>query len=231
MESVSNESYLNLDPRTKLVLLFITNIVIFSTTQVYIEIAVVLLLMMLISLCGCFKSILKLVTVFFSLILIQFYVIPVLPPILVMTFNVLAVYARKILPCLMIGTLIVKTTPVRLIMLSLRKWKVPQKILIPLAITIRYFPSIKEEYLYIKDAMKLRGIKGIVKKVECVYVPLLISATHTAEELSEAAITRGIENPVPKTSVINIKFHFQDYFSLVVGVICMIIAFTVKIQI
>jgi len=41
--------------------------------------------------------------------------------------------------------------------------------------------------------MKLRNIHG-VQKIECLLVPIMISATTTAEELSAAAVTRGIEN-------------------------------------
>ena len=70
--------------------------------------------------------------------------------------------------------------------------------------------------------MKLRKIKGIEKKIECTVVPLLMSATGTADELSAAAITRGIENPVKKTCIIDLRFHVQDFICLVIG--CVFIA-------
>ena len=54
-------------------------------------------------------------------------------------------------------------------------------------------------------------IKRIQKKVECYYVPLLVSASQIAEELSAAAVTRGIENPAPRTILHRSKFRLLDW--------------------
>lgn len=51
-------------------------------------------------------------------------------------------------------------------MVALRKRHIPQGLIIPLPVTIRYFPALKEEVGYIRDAMKLRNIHG-VEKLEC----------------------------------------------------------------
>ena len=111
----------------------------------------------------------------------------------------------------------VQKTPVRELMVALRKWHIPQGLIIPLSVTVRYFPALKEETGYIRDAMKLRNIHG-TQKIECLLVPTMISATTTAEELSAAAVTRGIENPAPKTSMIEMKFGVQDFVCLAIGV-------------
>ena len=107
-----------------------------------------------------------------------------------------------------------------------RKWHIPQGLIIPLSVTVRYFPALKEETGYIRDAMKLRNIHG-VQKIECILVPTMISATTTAEELSAAAVTRGIENPAPKTSMIEMKFGVQDFLCLAAGVVFCVISITV----
>ncbi|MCG8499990.1 MAG: energy-coupling factor transporter transmembrane protein EcfT, partial [Firmicutes bacterium] len=67
-------------------------------------------------------------------------------------------------------------------------------------------------------------INGI-EKIECLVVPLIISAAGTAEELAAAAVTRGIDNPVKKTSAVDIRFSFIDYISLAVGVLLIGAAF------
>ena len=77
--------------------------------------------------------------------------------------------------------------------MALRRWHVPQSLIIPLAVTIRYFPAIREEAGYIRDAMKLCKVSGL-QKLESFCVPLMVSATTTADELAAAAVTRGIEN-------------------------------------
>ena len=45
----------------------------------------------------------------------------------------------------------------------------------------------------------------------------MVSATETAEELSAAAVTRGIENPTQKTSVIKLHMGVLDWAALAVA--------------
>lgn len=214
-----------LDPRTELLLLIIANIVAFTYSARWIEFAVIGVLAILLLCCGCGKTAVKWVIFFGCLVAVQYYVIPVLPKIFVIMFSILTVYIRKLFPCLMIGALILKTTPVRFLIIALRKWHIPQKLIIPLSITLRYFPAIKEENRHIRDAMKLRKIHGLGKKLECLVVPMLMSATGTADELSAAAITRGIENPVAKTCIVDLRLHFQDYICLLIGCVFIALAY------
>ena len=58
-------------------------------------------------------------------------------------------------------------------------------------------------------------------------MPTMISATTTAEELSAAAVTRGIENPASKTCMIEMKFGVQDFLCLAAGVVFCVISITV----
>ena len=217
---------LKLDARTELLLLILANIVAFTQHSVVVEITWVIVLLCLIIVCGCKKSAVKLAAAFAICLLLQYYIFPNGPKILASSFTILVSYARKIFPCLIVGTLILQKTAVQELMLALRKWHIPQSLIIPLSVTVRYFPAIKEESGYIRDAMKLRNIHG-VQKIECLLVPIMISATTTAEELSAAAVTRGIENPCPKTSMITMKFGIEDFFCLAVGVIFCMIAITV----
>lgn len=214
---------LRLDPRTELLLLVFANIVAFTQHSIILEISWVVVLLVLIIVCGCLSAAIKLAVVFCLCIILQYYILPNGPMILASSFSIIVSYARKIFPCLIVGTLIVKKTSVRQLMLALRKWHVPQYLIIPLSVTVRYFPAIREEVRYIRDAMKLRNIHGI-QKLECLVVPVMISATITAEELSAAAVTRGIENPKPKTSIVTMKFAIQDILCLFVGFIFIVAA-------
>lgn len=222
MNGSSKKNTLKFDPRTELLLLLLANVVAFTQHSVWVEITWVVLLLLLIIACGCKKTAGKLAIVFGMCLFLQYYVFPNGPKILASSFTILVSYARKIFPCLIVGTLILQKTPVRELMVALRKCHIPQGLIIPLSVTIRYFPALKEEVGYIKDAMKLRNIHGM-QKMECLLVPIMISATTTAEELSAAAVTRGIENPAHKTSMLVMKFGIQDYLCLAFGVMfCMI---------
>jgi energy-coupling factor transport system permease protein len=222
MKAEAKKHVLKFDPRTELLLLVLANVVAFTQHSLWIEITWVVLLLLLITACGCRKAAVKLAVAFGFCLLLQYYIFPNGPQIIGSTFFIIVSYTRKIFPCLIVGAFIVKKTSVRELMLALRKWHIPQGLIIPLSVTIRYFPAIREEISYIRDAMKLRNIHGL-QKIECLLVPVMISATATAEELSAAAVTRGIENPKPKTSIITMRFGLQDVLCLTAGVIfCMI---------
>lgn len=226
MNITGKKHILKFDPRTELLLLVLANVVAFTQRSVWVEITWVVLLLLLMIACGCRTAAGKLAAAFAACLLIQYYVFPNGPKILAGTFTILVSYARKIFPCLIVGTLILKKTSVRELMVALRRWHIPQGLIIPLSVTVRYFPALKEEIGHIRDAMKLRDIHG-TQKIECLLVPIMISAAATAEELSAAAVTRGIENPAPKTSMIEMKFGIQDVLCLAVGIIFCIISMTV----
>ena len=52
--------------------------------------------------------------------------------------------------------------------------------------------------------------------MECIYVPLMMAASKAADELSIASITRGIENPKPRTCLVQIRMRLAD----VLAVLC-----------
>lgn len=226
MTEVDKKPTLRFDPRTSLLLLVLANIVAFTQDNLWVEIIWVVLLLALIVACGCGRSAVKLAIAFGICLALQYYILPNGPKILASSFTIIVSYARKIFPCLIIGAMILQKTSVRELIVALRKWHIPQSLIIPLSVTVRYFPALKEETSYICDAMKLRNIHG-VQKIECLLVLVMISATTTAEELSAAAVTRGIENPAPKTSMIDMKFGVQDFLCLVVSVVFCVISITV----
>ena len=220
-----NNHVLKFDPRTELLFLVLANVVAFTQHSLWVEITWVALLLLLIIACGCIKAAGRLAVAFGLCLLMQYCVFPNGPKILASSFTILVSYARKVFPCLIVGTLILQKTSVREIMAALRRCHIPQGLIIPLSVTIRYFPALREEVGYIRDAMKLRDIHGI-QKIECFLVPVMISATTTAEELSAAAVTRGIENPAHKTSMVEMEFGVQDLLCLAFGVVFCFVSIT-----
>lgn len=207
-----------LDPRTVLLLLVFVTVVVFSQHSFYVELALFASLLGLFLCCRLLGSGLKFALTFGFLLALQYYIFPAAPKIFTDFFSILTAYARKVFPCIMMGTFIVRTTPMRYLVLAMRKWRFPQKLVIPLSVTIRYFPAIREEMGYIRDAMKLRRLTGAAR-VEAYIVPLMFSAASTADELSAAAVTRGIENPASKTSVIELSFRVRDYACILGGLL------------
>ena len=129
----------------------------------------------------------------------------------------------KLFPCCMMSGILIRTTQINEFLTAMSQSHVPKQVIIPMAVLFRYMPTLKEDWGYIKDAMILRGVKpsftGLMKApmmtVECLYVPLLITASRTADELSIAAVTRGIENPELRSSIRELRFRSYDYIALV----------------
>lgn len=215
-EKGEREKTIYLDPRTVLLLLVFVTVAVFSQQSVHAEVSLVLALFFLFICGGHAGGGLKFILAYGFLLLLQHNVFPVAPKLFTNTFSILAAYARKVFPCIMIGAFIVRTTPMRYLILAMRKWRFPQKLIIPLSVTIRYFPAIREEMGYIRDAMRFRRISGAARIEACI-VPLMFSAANTADELGAAAVTRGIENPAPKTSVIELRFRLRDYICIAGG--------------
>lgn len=125
---------------------------------------------------------------------------------------------HKVYPCGMLSGIVLSTTKVSEFLSAMNHIHAPKKLVIPLAVMLRYIPTIGEDWRYIKDAMKMRDVspslKGFIKNpgmtVDCIYVPLMMAASKAADELSIASVTRGIENPEPRTCLVQIQFGIAD---------------------
>lgn len=134
---------------------------------------------------------------------------------------------HKVYPVCMLSTLILSTTKVGEFLSAMSYARISKKITIPLAVMLRYIPTVREDWMYIKDSMCLRGISpsffGFIKNpaltIECIYSPMIIMASKAADELTIASITRGIESPKKRTSIIEIRFDIQDIIALIVGIV------------
>ena len=121
----------------------------------------------------------------------------------------------QFMPCLITAWYVVRTTKIDEFMSAMQKMHVPDGITISLAVVMRFFPTIMEEYSAISDAMKMRGISlgggSAAKMVEYRMIPLLFSCVNIGDELSAAAITRGLGGTVKRTSVEELRLNIGDW--------------------
>ena len=224
---VNRKERIHNDPRSVLLMLFCANVIAFTQKSRYIEIGWIAVIIVLYWLNGLWKNSVKLGIAYITVCLFQEIVLPVAPRMVVSCFAIFTNYTRRIFPCIMIGWMMIQIISLREFIAAMRKLHLPQSLIVPMAVTIRYFPAIKEETGHITDAIKLKGVKGF-GKVEALTVPLMMSAVNTAEELSAAAVTRGIEDPAPKTTVLEMKWHVIDIFTIIISVGFTIGAFILK---
>ena len=130
----------------------------------------------------------------------------------------LAVGGRLLLPCFMIGGSILRGS-VHEFIVTMRKWRVPEGLLIAAAVMIRFLPTLKADYITIRDGLKTRGLflnnwLIIIKPLtffEYVTVPLLMNATRTAQNLTIASMTKAVASKTPKTSYIDYRLGYADF--------------------
>ncbi len=221
-EKKDKAEFLSFDPRTKMLLLFLCVL----TSALAPSLSYECVLVILIAVFGCLSGKLRYSLAWF-LVFMAFYSFTVFymsagEGMILTMFTAWMGLFYKVYPCGMLAGIIVSTTKVSVFLSAMNKVHVPRKIVIPLAVMLRYMPTIREDWHYIKDAMRLRDVTPSIKgflthpgmSVECLYVPLMMAASKAADELSIASVTRGIENPNPRTCLVQIRFGYQDVVSL-----------------
>ena len=112
------------------------------------------------------------------------------------------------------GYFVVTTTTVSEFVAAMERLHLPQQITIPMSVMFRFFPTVAEEWSAIGDAMRMRGVRFGGGKVGAILeyriVPMMICSVKIGEELSQAALTRGLGGPVKRTNICKLGFHVQD---------------------
>ena len=131
------------------------------------------------------------------------------------SFILLAVCSvmTRFAPGFMMGAFLISSTSVSDFIAAMKRMHITEKIINPLSVIFRFFPTIGEENAAISDAMRMRGIRfggrHPGKMIEYRLIPLMISVVKIGDE-DAAALTRGLGAPVRRTDICKIGFHVQD---------------------
>ncbi len=101
---------------------------------------------------------------------------------------------------------------------ALQNMHIPKGGIITLAVVFRYLPTVSDEFRYISNTMKLRGIGltfgNIVKHpmatIEYALVPLIIRSMTVGDELAASAMTRGLDLKSKRTSYREVRLGARD---------------------
>ena len=211
---------LRLDPRTKLfMILVVSSVVMISATTPLLWVLRITMTMIPIVLLIAekkYSSAVRFVLLYAAALIITFFFVSEGSTGIVA--SVLTGYCGivvQFMPSVITAWYVVRTTKTDEFMAAMQKMHVPEGITISLAVVMRFFPTIKEEYSSIQDAMKMRGIMlgggNAAKMVEFRMIPLLFSCVNIGDELSAAAVTRGLGGKVRRTSVVELRLKAADY--------------------
>lgn len=210
---------ISLDPRTKLFMIFAVSFIVMVNAVTPLEwtvrIAVTAIPIILLALEGKYASAVRFTVCYgAALALLKFYLSDESTGVISAVLLGYCGIVVQFMPAMITAWYVIRTTKIGEFMSAMQKMHVPDGVSISLAVVMRFFPTIREEYAGITDAMKMRGISlgggRMTKMIEYRLIPLMFSCLNIGEELSAAAVTRGLGAPVKRTSTVRLRIGAAD---------------------
>jgi len=149
---------------------------------------------------------------------LMFYIYHIPNTTLALTIVSISYFVQKFVIAVMMIEFLKRKTSMPYVISAMQTMKFPNAVAIPFIVILRYMPTLREDYGYLKDSLKIRGIRtsGIeffihpIRSLEFRIVPILFRSIRVAEELSTSVLLRGIENYKNRTNIYPLKFTKID---------------------
>ena len=133
-------------------------------------------------------------------------------------FGVTLVMIRRVLCIGAFASNMIATTRAGELACALQRIRVPRKMVCALCVMLRFFPTLGQEFRRVLDAMKVRGraltparaLRHPAQVLENVLVPVVGRVGIVADELANAAVVRGIDSEMPRTSYFGLRLQPSD---------------------
>lgn len=111
------------------------------------------------------------------------------------------------------GAYLVLATPPGDLIAALTRLRLPDTLVIPLAVVVRFVPVVLQELAAIAAARRLRpaaGLRNPVTVLEDTVVPLIAISVRLGEDLAASALVRGLGGPQRRTSIARLGPTLHD---------------------
>lgn len=208
---------MHLDPRTKILLCLTVTFVMLSSDGMrimrYVQpcmavIPVILLMVLKKPLIATYYA-----GIYIFAAIFPYLLMPHLPSVVNLLFAGIVALSMQAMPSMAMFCFLIMTTTVSEFVAAMDSLHFPKKFTVPVSVMFRFFPTIREEYKAIRDAMRLRNVgswRNPVEMLEYRFVPLLTGLVSIGNDLSASALTRGLNAPIRRTNVCPIGFHWKD---------------------
>ena len=157
------------------------------------------------------------------------------PTVVVMVITLLTTSFMFAFPPLMSIFIIIKTTRISHFLSAFQAMHVPIKAVVPVAVFFRFLPTVADEWNGIRKAMSFRGISlspvQIIthpwRTIEFVLIPMLFSSVSVMEELAAAAMARGLDIDIKRSSYDEVKLRMVDYLFMALFLVLFIVAYII----
>lgn len=112
-----------------------------------------------------------------------------------------------------------------------KKIHAPDGIALPVTFTLRFFPTIKSEFVDVFASLRLRKLlswKHPLDAMEYIVTPVIFRCSRIAEELAASAESRGISNPGIHTCRRKLLFGKRDWIMCVIAICVTIMYFVLE---
>lgn len=210
------------DPRSRFLLLVVCNVLVMGVASSRLVGLIAVLVGGLIALDEPVR-----VLVSYSLVTAAFWGLTQLPhwwPTgLAVFLGVSAYWLLRFAISLSLGAWFVTTTRVSTLLTALNQLHAPRFLTIPLAVLFRFVPAALDKARGVLEAMRLRGYSGSylwrhpLDGIEKLVVPVLAASARSADDLSAAALIRGLGSGGRPTVVDRLRFGPADAVLLVLS--------------
>ena len=221
-----SKGIVKLDPRTKLLIFLTSGILAINAYRIAPIMIFGAVLCLVLALCGKWITALKCMALL-SLACYTRYMVETsgrgASAVLIIVSSLLSIFLFTF-PVLISFLLLAQTTRISHFLSALQAMHLPAALVIPIAVIFRFVPTVQEEWTGIRKAMAFRGIelnmmnaiRHPMKTVEYVLIPLLFSTISVMEELAAAALARGMDAGVKRSSYEVVKLRAADYIVIAV---------------
>ena len=158
MGGASSRRGLWLDPRTKILLLLFCILSAMMAPSLFYELGLVVLIGLLGVCFGKWKYAWKGVLFYALIVLLTLWIMDTMTGTWRTMFIAFLGLFHKVYPCGMLSGIVLSTTKVSEFLSAMNRIHAPKKLVIPLAVMLRYVPTIQEDWRFIKDAMRMRDV-------------------------------------------------------------------------
>ena len=212
-----------LDPRCKILLLVCIGFVSYFLAGEVVSLALMLVYGLFIAVGNGGKWALKMIVVYIIVAYLNALLRYVQVPVLSVIMSVFGVTLLKLIPIVMMGLWILRTTYMDDLMVALQRMRLPQAVTIPLVVMFRYIPTLRIEYRQIRS----RGISDTLWKrvshplatIEYILIPLLMRCLKVTDELAASGTTRGLELECKRYALRPIRFSWPEVLVSLLGVV------------
>ncbi|HDJ2900561.1 TPA: energy-coupling factor transporter transmembrane protein EcfT [Staphylococcus aureus] len=142
-------------------------------------------------------------------------------------FNVVRVF----LPAIVMFYILAEKTTASEYLAMFKIFHIPDAFAVTFVVMLRFIPTLLEHLKNIRQALVFRNInigpiyflRHPILSIELLVVPMLISSGKVMEELSAAAMTRGLDIGRKRTTIIKFQLNFADYLVIFIAIALVII--------